>query len=727
MILINPNENVTAVVGIPLCFTASATIVLPQEDIRIIDLPPSGPGWTLTTNDPAGSYWTGGNAVGALVDAAINPLQPFHISALNWSFDTPASPNRFYMCFWGVMDDQTRFYGWRLWKNCGSQSPANCGGPNTDNSRWEASFVVANVVVGTIFVNFREEFRLRSDGVRLYGDWKTGSGQTVPCGSGPIGPCWRLGQFSTPLPQTETFRFNLQSVYSPNRIWWPTTFRGTFVGQVPTTWTTPLGGTLTGTGNNRCFTSDVPGTFQVCVESEYDSAVCVDIEVDDLYLVPVGLNCGDCIFTDQIVEFTSNGGLNGVLSATHGTVIDALTWQAPSTPVLVTLSYTIGGVTVDCQIHVVERLRLLNVIDQEIRGLLPGDVVQLQTNYDHPNGAVTWYNVDCPNIITPDGVLTIPKGASTCFGALDCSVRVVLDGIAGATCANLVTDLQGARSQGYTYMDVRIIVDPVYPTPDVGGPPYIKWKPETPEYLVVTNEFEGGCDETYLRNRVAIRRWMVRYSGLNYDDPCNPVPCCEDEQGSAGGFTSITKSAARLDEFWNLVYGQYGHFTLIEPRTGQIWKNVRFDGTMERDHINWYNIQSRDFTLVWKPCCDQEPAGGNCPHQTIIDNIFPGPPQNLSANTINNTWIQVTWQKAKDNVGIKGYELEIDGLVIDVGHTLTYNHKGLTPNMTYTYRVRAYDFAGNRSVWTAPEIGSTEVNVIDGVDNVIEGTDNVIE
>lgn len=726
-ISIIPNENVRAVVNVPVCFEASANIVIPQEDIRYIDIPSSGTGWTYTLASD-GVYFT--NVAGGTTPPGIgggvvqaNPIfgqQPFHIAAVNWTFDTPSVPNRFYAAHWGVFDDAGSFWGWYLYKNCGNQSAGVCNGPNTDNSEWEAWFVANGQGYFFRHVNFREVFRLRSDGTMLHWDWKTAEGQQVPCSPGPVGPCWHLSQYSAPLPTSDTFRFHLVTWFNGNRIWWPETFRGSFVGQVPTTWSAPLGGTITGDGNNRCFYATTTGTYSVCVDSEYDDPVCVDVVVDDLYFVPVGFNCGECVFVNQIVEFDSNGGLDGVLTATAGTVIDALTWQAPTTPQDVTLTYTIGGTSVNCLLHVIPEFQLLNVRNNEIRGLLPGDTFQILTNYDSPEGTVVWQNLDCQSTVSPTGLVTIPPvTASSCFGAMDCYIRGTVTEV-----SDNIVNICPNITDGSIYIDIRIVVDPVYPTPEFGGPPYIKWKPETPDYRVIVNEFEGGCAETYIRNKVPKQKWMVRYSGLAYDDPCLPEPCCGEEQ-VVNGYDSTFKSATRLDEFWNLVMGQYGYFTLVEPRTNRVWRRVRFDAVMGRDHINWKHIQDRDLVLVWNPCCDGIP-GGTCRHNTV-DNVFPTPPQNLSVSTVSNTQILVTWQRAKDNVGIKGYEIEINGVIYDLGHTFLYNHRNLTPNSTYTYRVRAYDFAGNKSDWTAPSIGTTVVFVEDSGIQVEESTDPVIE
>ena len=46
--------------------------------------------------------------------------------------------------------------------------------------------------------------------------------------------------------------------------------------------------------------------------------------------------------------------------------------------------------------------------------------------------------------------------------------------------------------------------------------------------------------------------------------------------------------------------------------TGEIWQNVRFESMMESDHIHRRNSNSRTIKIVWKPCCNLSPAGGQC-------------------------------------------------------------------------------------------------------------------
>jgi hypothetical protein len=735
-ITILPSGTVHTAVDLPICFQGSAIVVIPQEDARYLDLPPTDVNWSYNiTNGTWVNQGSSFTPTTATSTSSVYGFQPFWISAVNWTFVTPAAPNRFYDAYWGILDDAGAFYGWHLYKNCGNQSTTACGGPNTDNSRWQAYIIVANVPVGFLYVNFKEGFRLRSDGTNLIWDYLTqGDCPGIPSGG------WCTGIQRQPLPTTNLFRFNIQSSMAGNEVSFITTFKGTYQGNIPLTWSVPLGGTLTGTGNTRCFTSNLTGTYQVCGSSDFDDPVCVDVVVDDLYIHAIDFDCGsDCVFVDDIVTFESNGGEQGILSAvdengfTVGTILGPLSWQAPDEPSTVTLTYTVGTHMATCELQVVDRFKLTNVVGDTIIGLGPGDVFQITDNYTPAGGTVVWENLGCNNVVSADGTITIPKvPADPCFGAMDCYIRGRVIHVPGATCTNLDNEY---------FVDIRILVDPIFPTPAYGGPTPTKWKPETPDFRVIVNQFEGGCSETYIRNKVPIYKWTVNYDGLMYDvkNPCPTESCCDDVLGFVGGFDPSFQTATRLDDFWNFVMGTSGYFTLVDLRTGQIWRKVRFEGAMTRDHINWRKTQSRTLTMIWNPCCEEAPAGGTCEHvSTITDGIPPTVPQNLHMGLLDLTAPSaptslvavplslssntITWTASTDDVGVDHYILEratnalfTTGVVdINVGNVLTYNDTGLSSNTAYYYRAKALDGVGNVSGWSNSDDAITLSDIAPG-------------
>lgn len=66
-------------------------------------------------------------------------------------------------------------------------------------------------------------------------------------------------------------------------------------------------------------------------------------------------------------------------------------------------------------------------------------------------------------------------------------------------------------------------------------------------------------------------------------------------------------------------------------------------------------------------------------------------PSNLRT-TATGDEITVTWDRV---IGATGYDIEVDGRIVDNGLNLTYDHKGLLPYSEHTYRVRARNTWGN--------------------------------
>lgn len=702
---LNPNTPQVVVTGQPLCFEGSGIVIIPQEDTRYIDLPASGTNWTY--NSSVGLYKkvggesgtpTGFNDAIAISTDIASSKQPFRITGANSTFSVDSHRNSH--VYFGVIDDQNRVYACQVMKYCNGNG--SCGA--LGGSDWMFTAQTQYGFPYSRTVDFNELFHLRSDGITLYYERSVGTPNNVET------------LYYITLPESTSWRFFASAGFLQNEISYLQTFKGTYQGPVPIVWSAPLGGALSGTANNQCFLANDPGDYSVCIDSEFDEPLCVSIHASSLTFTPEDFDCGGCVFTNQIIKFTSNGALTGILTVKDdlgnpvGTVIDALTWQAPGHPVHVTARYTLAADYVECTLNVVPRLKVINIEGDTIVGMAPGETLKLETNYEYMGGTVRWENLDCPNLVTPDGYLTIPRNyRNHCFGAVDCYIRVravLFPG--GVVCSNFDPDLGGAELT----LDFRVIVDPIFPTPEFDGPNWIKWKPETPDFRVVTKTMEGGCAETYIRNRVPIQRWTVNYNALKYTDThiCEIPSCCDDPLGFINGVDPDSQTAKMLDDFWMLVGGESGFFTLVDPKTGYIWRRVRFEDKMQRDHINWRRTQSRTFTLIWNPCCATEPAGGMCPHNTVRDDPFPPSiPTDIQVTPVSWSELKVSWTASVDNVGIKRYEVSRDSeepIQLD-GTSTSFTDRGLTPTTTHFYKVRAVDLSNNPSEWSLQASGTT--------------------
>jgi hypothetical protein len=74
--------------------------------------------------------------------------------------------------------------------------------------------------------------------------------------------------------------------------------------------------------------------------------------------------------------------------------------------------------------------------------------------------------------------------------------------------------------------------------------------------------------------------------------------------------------------------------------------------------------------------------------KTTGDQNLPAPKVNAEKSTHS---ITITWEALKEE--ITGYEIEVDGMLLDLGKTTTYTHSNLASPSTHKYRVRAKDGA----------------------------------
>lgn len=93
---------------------------------------------------------------------------------------------------------------------------------------------------------------------------------------------------------------------------------------------------------------------------------------------------------------------------------------------------------------------------------------------------------------------------------------------------------------------------------------------------------------------------------------------------------------------------------------------------------------------------------------TTADTHAPTIPSNLTAANITESGFVLSWSSSTDNVGVTGYYLYRNGTYVQTVTGTSATISGLSPSMTCTMTVRAFDAAGNRST-----AGSLTVTTID--------------
>ena len=101
--------------------------------------------------------------------------------------------------------------------------------------------------------------------------------------------------------------------------------------------------------------------------------------------------------------------------------------------------------------------------------------------------------------------------------------------------------------------------------------------------------------------------------------------------------------------------------------------------------------------------------GATFPAVVAPDTTNPSTVTGLTATATGPTTVDLAWSAATDNVGVTGYEYRIDGgAAVDAGAGTTETVTGLTAGTLYSFEVRAYDAADNRSAaWSTAATATT--------------------
>jgi fibronectin type 3 domain-containing protein len=81
----------------------------------------------------------------------------------------------------------------------------------------------------------------------------------------------------------------------------------------------------------------------------------------------------------------------------------------------------------------------------------------------------------------------------------------------------------------------------------------------------------------------------------------------------------------------------------------------------------------------------------------LADAMSPSKPASLKLAVAGTNQLSLEWPASTDNVGVVGYEILRGGGVVATVVETQYLDSGLTAGTSYTYQVRAFDAAGNRS------------------------------
>lgn len=128
-------------------------------------------------------------------------------------------------------------------------------------------------------------------------------------------------------------------------------------------------------------------------------------------------------------------------------------------------------------------------------------------------------------------------------------------------------------------------------------------------------------------------------------------------------------------------------FQMLAPAPGDYVTDWR----MVRDGVTWFGATASKSVHV-DSSSDPEP---------------PTIPTDLTATATSPVQVQLSWTASTDNVGVVGYDIRRDGVIIGSSPTNSYTDNTASPSTPYTYEVRAKDGIPNYSDWSAPAYVTT--------------------
>lgn len=183
---------------------------------------------------------------------------------------------------------------------------------------------------------------------------------------------------------------------------------------------------------------------------------------------------------------------------------------------------------------------------------------------------------------------------------------------------------------------------------------------------------------------------------------------------SEGGTSNWSNSLIKSTKFTS---GNVPKVSAIAKKTSVsvMWNKI--DGAtsydVEADGIVTSNVNALTYTSkglqagtkhTYRVRANNSSGAGDWGSVFTVSTLPQGPviPSNVVSSS-NMISILISWDKV---TGAEEYEIEVDGLIIDNGTGTSYLHKGLSPDTTHTYKVRARSVSGI-SEWSTPMIIKT--------------------
>ena len=176
-----------------------------------------------------------------------------------------------------------------------------------------------------------------------------------------------------------------------------------------------------------------------------------------------------------------------------------------------------------------------------------------------------------------------------------------------------------------------------------------------------------------------------------------PPPPVEVKPPTAPVLSAKAASQTQIDLSWSASKAERGVAGYEVYQDGGKIKSVKTEtltvtglapGTTYCFRVIAFDMDRRQSPHSNESCAKTLPAAIDMP---------PSAPTGLQAVAVSSTEIGPTWNPAKDDKGVEGYNIYYRGALLKTSRNTSAEHSRLTPDTRYCYSVSAFDTAGNES------------------------------
>lgn len=197
---------------------------------------------------------------------------------------------------------------------------------------------------------------------------------------------------------------------------------------------------------------------------------------------------------------------------------------------------------------------------------------------------------------------------------------------------------------------------------------------------------DGNYDTSWKSASSTWPKWWTVDLGLNYDLTNIQISWYLHNGSEAYHKYQIETSTdgvnytLALDQLGNTRYG----FTSDKLTGTARYVRVKLvDAVLHNNPNNWYTPQLAEVKVFG--------------YLNSTESVPPTAPANLTATTVSESQINLNWTASTDNVGVAGYRIYRDGILVGFSNDTSYHDTALSASSSYSYTVKAYDASENIS------------------------------